>query len=68
MSSGTTQPAESDPRPGQLSWLTDWVSEWGAVVIDAVSLVGDLSLFIWQTLTWLVSRWPRRETLLPSLY
>ena len=44
------------------------MGDWGGVTIDAVSAVGDLALFVWRTFYWLLSRRPRRGTLLPILY
>lgn len=48
--------------------LVEWISDWGGVVVDGISAVGDFTLFIWQTLIWLLTRLPRRETLLPNFY
>lgn len=59
---------ESD-RSGRIrDSLHDWVGDWGGVTIDAFSAIGDMALFAWSTLYWLVSRRPRRGTLLPILY
>ena len=44
------------------------VSDWGSATIDAVAAVGDLAMFAWQLLTWLVSHLPRKRTLLPVFY
>jgi phospholipid/cholesterol/gamma-HCH transport system permease protein len=48
--------------------LADWVTDWGGVAIDSVVAVGDLALFSWQTLVWLLSGRPKRGTLLPIFY
>ena len=48
--------------------LYDWVADWGTVVVDSVAALGDFTLFCWRTLSWLVARLPRRDTLLPSFY
>jgi phospholipid/cholesterol/gamma-HCH transport system permease protein len=56
-------------RSGRLrDSLHDWVGDWGGVTIDAFSAIGDMALFAWSTLYWLVSRRPRPGTLLPILY
>ena len=56
-------------RPRRLAEsLYDWVADWGAAVIDSFVAVGDLVLFCWRTLYWLVTRLPRRDTLLPNFY
>jgi phospholipid/cholesterol/gamma-HCH transport system permease protein len=48
--------------------LYDGVADWGLVMIDAVVAIGDLALFALRTLSWLTTRLPRRETLLPNFY
>ena len=48
--------------------LYDWVADWGAVVIESLVSIGDFAQFFWQTLSWLLGRLPRRETLLPNFY
>lgn len=52
----------------RMSALAEWVADWGAVVIDGVSSVGNFALFSLRTFSWLVGRMPRRESLLPNLY
>jgi phospholipid/cholesterol/gamma-HCH transport system permease protein len=56
------------PRRGVGTAVFDWVADWGAAVIDNVVAAGDLSVFSWRTFRWLVTRFPRRETLLPNSY
>jgi phospholipid/cholesterol/gamma-HCH transport system permease protein len=51
-----------------LAHLYDWVADWGALAIEGISAVGDYALFIYQTLIWMVTRLPRKETLLPNFY
>ncbi len=43
-------------------------ADFGALAIDAFSYVGGMTLFIWGTLSWLVRKFPRSETLLPTFY
>jgi phospholipid/cholesterol/gamma-HCH transport system permease protein len=38
------------------------------LAIEWTMAVGDLSLFFWRTISWLFTRLPRRETLLPAFY
>ena len=45
-----------------------WLSDWGGVVVDGMSAVGDFALFVWRTCVWLFTRLPRGETLLPNFY
>ena len=46
----------------------EWINDWGGVVVDGVSAVGDFSLFAWGTVVWMFSRLPRWDTLLPNFY
>lgn len=55
-------------RSGVATWVFDWVADLGSVVTNWVTGLGDLSLFALQTFQWLLTRMPRRETLLPSFY
>ena len=41
---------------------------YASVVIDAVYTIGDLSIFTMKTFSWLFTRFPKRETLLPNFY
>jgi phospholipid/cholesterol/gamma-HCH transport system permease protein len=56
------------PRRGVFSALYDSTADVGAVVIRWFETLGDMTLFMWRTLTWLFLRMPRRGTLVPSLY
>jgi phospholipid/cholesterol/gamma-HCH transport system permease protein len=72
----STDAPSLEPRPPEpTTWLrargneiNDWISDWGRVVIDSVTAVGDFSQFVWQTLVWLATRMPRRETIWPNFY
>jgi len=48
--------------------LVQWINDWGGVVVDGIMAVGDFALFTWQAFGWLVTRLPRRETMLPNFY
>jgi phospholipid/cholesterol/gamma-HCH transport system permease protein len=50
------------------SAVSDWVSDWGTVVIEGLTSVGDFTLFCGQVMAWLTLRLPRRETLFPNFY
>lgn len=41
---------------------------WGGVVIEALTTVGDISLFTWRMLVWMVTARPRPETVMPTFY
>jgi phospholipid/cholesterol/gamma-HCH transport system permease protein len=59
---------ERSPRRGLAASGQELVADWGAVVIDGVVAVGDLGLFCVRTISWLLTRMPRRETILPNFY
>ncbi|MGY8767924.1 MAG: MlaE family ABC transporter permease [Pirellulales bacterium] len=48
--------------------IVNWIADWGAVTLDFVQTVGELSLFTLRTFAWLFGRLPKRETLLPIFY
>jgi phospholipid/cholesterol/gamma-HCH transport system permease protein len=64
--------ANSDSRPGYSrsgdSPLSQWITDWGTIVIDGLTSVGDMGLFAWQMFYWMVTRRPARGTLLPNFY
>ena len=49
-------------------WFVDWVSNWGDLVIQGLLALGDFSLFVGRTFTWMFTRLPRGETLWPNFY
>lgn len=53
---------------GIVGFVIDWISDLGAVTMDTVIAVGGLAQFAGRMLSWLLSRWSRRETLLPNFY
>jgi phospholipid/cholesterol/gamma-HCH transport system permease protein len=55
-------------RSGIAAILSDWIADWGAVVIDTVSTIGELTTFSLKTLSWLFRRWPKKRTLIPIFY
>lgn len=57
-----------DRSRGLSAGLADWVADWGAVTIDAISAAGSMAYFAWQTLSWLLFRRPKKSTLLPIFY
>jgi len=66
MESATIENGDANSNGGARSFsegVFDWVADWGGVVIDLVTSVGDISLFFLRTLLWLFTRLPRRETL-----
>ena len=55
-------------RRGPITAVADSIADVGAVVIRWVETLGDMALFMWRTVSWLVSRVPRRDTLIPAFY
>jgi phospholipid/cholesterol/gamma-HCH transport system permease protein len=60
--------AKNQPRPGLARALADSIADFGAVFIRWTEIVGDMTIFTARTFSWLVSRLPRRETLIPAFY
>ncbi len=48
--------------------LIRWVSDWGGVVVDAMTTVGDMAIFTYRVFLWLFTSWPSRGTILPNFY
>jgi phospholipid/cholesterol/gamma-HCH transport system permease protein len=64
----TNSLADGSPRSGPVMALADWVADLGAVTMRWIETLGDMSLFAFSTLSWLITRLPRRNTLILSLY
>lgn len=45
-----------------------WISDWGEMVFDALTTVGDMAVFAGRMFVWLFTAWPRRGTILPNFY
>ena len=48
--------------------LYRWISDWGEMVFDAMTTVGDMAVFAGRMFWWLFTAWPRRGTILPNFY
>jgi len=66
MASVSTTPPNSGQ--GILGTIADLVADIGALAVDATVGLGNFSLFVFRTLRWLLTRMPRRETVLPAFY
>jgi phospholipid/cholesterol/gamma-HCH transport system permease protein len=53
---------------GALQLIVEAIAGLGGVFVNWIVSVGDLSQFFARTLAWLVTRLPRRETLMPNFY
>jgi len=60
--------ASSTSAPVVADWLTARVADVGAAAMRTIAGVGDVALFTFQTLGWLVARRQRRDVLLPAFY
>jgi phospholipid/cholesterol/gamma-HCH transport system permease protein len=70
MSTGASAPMpQSEPQHQTLArGASDWVADLGAVVINWMAALGDITIFSWNTMRWMVTRWPRKDTLFPNFY
>jgi phospholipid/cholesterol/gamma-HCH transport system permease protein len=55
-------------RRGLTSFITEPITELGGVVLRSIETLGDITIFFWQTITWLMTRLPNRETLYNNMY
>jgi phospholipid/cholesterol/gamma-HCH transport system permease protein len=55
-------------RGGPIAAVREWIADLGQLAIEWTMAVGDVSIFFWRTISWLFTRLPRRETLLPAFY
>jgi phospholipid/cholesterol/gamma-HCH transport system permease protein len=53
---------------GPVTAVADSIADVGAVVVRWVETLGDMAIFMWRTVSWLVTRLPRRDTLISSFY
>ena len=65
---GSQSTGQSSRSGGPLFALTEWVADLGLLVTEWITALGDVALFSLRTLTWLLTRLPRRETLMPAFY
>ena len=64
VSSTPTNIQYEEPTPK----LVLWVSNWGRVVIDTITAIGDFALFVFRTMVWLFTRLPKKETIWTNFY
>jgi phospholipid/cholesterol/gamma-HCH transport system permease protein len=48
--------------------LAKWVIDWGSAVVDGITTIGDMTLFVWQMFVWMFTRLPRRGTMMINFY
>ena len=64
----TVENDESAPEPTFATALGDEFAAWGGLVLKSIETIGDIGLFAFRTMLWMVSKLPRRETLVPNFY
>jgi phospholipid/cholesterol/gamma-HCH transport system permease protein len=62
--------SNSTNTAGSRIWLAiaDWIADLGEVVFNWMSTLGDVALFFFRIIAWMVRRLPKRETLIPAFY
>lgn len=63
-----SNPQVADAITRTLQWVVDWITDVGAQVLGTFKAVGGFSLFACQMFSWLFTRLPRRETIIPCFY
>ncbi len=59
----------SAARPtGVIGFFINMITDLGELVINWIAALGDLSLFSLRVWAWMLTRLPRRQTLLPNFY
>ncbi len=63
-------PASPHPTPagGVADWLAGLIATLGAIVLDHIVGIGDVTLFALRTIGWIFVRRQRRDVLLPAFY
>ncbi len=56
------------PRRGILAAIKDPFIDLGSLVLGSIETLGDMTLFVLQTLRWLMTRLPSRDTLYTNMY
>jgi phospholipid/cholesterol/gamma-HCH transport system permease protein len=68
MASMESLPNERPVQGRVMQAIFDWIADLGGVFVDWVIGLGNLTLFGLRTSRWLLTRMPRRETLIPAFY
>ncbi|NLF07942.1 MAG: ABC transporter permease, partial [Pirellulaceae bacterium] len=56
------------PVGAMVDWVADWISDFGAVLLDWTASLGSIAIFVMRTFRWLLGRLPKKETLTPNFY
>lgn len=68
MSATFDNPIRPRQGNGPVVMVIDWIADLGELVVNGVVGVGKISTFSMRTFGWMLSRLPRKETLLPNFY
>src|SRR5215213_10080962 len=68
MSTASFDSAENLDAQRRVGGVVRAIEDLGGLVIDWIAAFGDVVLFAVRTVSWLMTRLPRRETLLPNFY
>ncbi len=68
VSTARPQKYSSLEQGGVRASLVRWISDWGELVVDALTTLGDMAIFTWRVLVWLFTSLPSRGTILPNFY
>lgn len=63
-----TGPSPRRRRFAPFQMFTDWITDLGNLIVCWMIALGDATVFSFQTFGWLLTRMPRKETLLPNFY
>lgn len=55
-------------EPSFFQAIFEWVCTWGDLVIEAMTTLGDMAMFCWQTMIWLFMAKPCKGTIMPNFY
>ncbi len=63
-----SSPVGDRPQSGVFGAIFNSIADLGAVVIRWIETLGDMTLFAGRTISWLLTRLPRRDTMVPAFY
>lgn len=63
-------PTSNNPPPptGLFSAARESIGDLGEIIVRGVESAGDITLFAWRTIVWMLSRWPSSDALIGSMY
>lgn len=68
MASASISPDSPSDVRGPSGWLANRIADLGDLLVTWLMALGDIGIFSYRTLSWLLTRLPRKETLLPAFY